>query len=381
MPDTEQLTLGKYTLKRKLGEGGMGEVWLAHDPDLGIDLAIKVLPPHLVEEDPRYVERFMKEARTAAQISHTNVVRLYSVGEAEGMHYMVMEYVDGPTIKDLLKKHGAMKPIAALKIVHQVALALNAAAKYNIIHRDIKPDNIMTNTAGKIKLCDLGLARQEGEAKRLTMTGTTFGTPAYISPEQAEDSSSVDQRADIYSLGATLYHMITGIVPFEATSAVGVMMKHITDPLPHPTEKKPDLPDNVCSMVCMMMAKKPEDRYQSADDLLEDIARIVKKDAPAVKLHCRAHSRELATPPPKRTDTRTFRKPSQRKRDASSRSGELPVAPARGKKRPVHLALAIVGGILIIIFLALAMSGGKDGKPGDGGNGARPTEVPAIAPA
>jgi formylglycine-generating enzyme required for sulfatase activity len=253
----------------------MGEVWLAHDPNLDIPVAIKTLPRALVQLDESFVDRFVQEARTAVLITHKNLVRVFAADCEGDVYYLVMEYVDGQTLNDLLKT-GQVSPEELLEILAAVAEALIAAADHKVIHRDIKPDNIMRARDGSIKLCDMGLAKQVEQTGGggMTATGHVFGTPAYISPEQAEDSRSVDSRSDIYSLGATAYHLLTGVRAFEGDTAMKVMMQHIQAPLPHPTEHVRELPDPVCAMVCKMMAKKPEERYQSAAELLQDIRNI-----------------------------------------------------------------------------------------------------------
>ena len=252
----------------------MGEVWLGRHPDLDIPVAIKTLPPHLAVMGAGFDQRFITEARTAAKINHANVVRVYDAGDDDGVQYLVMELVEGGSVQDLLDENdGPLPPERAVAIALQVAHALAAAAKYGIVHRDIKPDNIMLDKDGTAKLSDLGLAKEiEGlDGPSLTGTGMAMGSPSYMAPEQAEDAKSVDVRADIYSLGASLYHMATGKVPFSGTSSLSVMLKHISEPLPDPREKNPALPENVCGIIRKMMAKKPDDRYQTADELVDDL--------------------------------------------------------------------------------------------------------------
>jgi len=270
--------IGKYSIARRLGRGGMGEVWLGRNPDLDIPVAIKTLAPHLVDDDPSFVERFVLEARTAARLNHPHIVRIFDAGSDDGVHYLVMEYVEGGSLRELLATTGPLPVGRALSIAAQVARGLEAAARLGIIHRDIKPDNILLDADGTPKLADLGLAKLLGpsDGASLTHTGTSVGTPGYISPEQAQDSKSVDARADLYSLGATLYHMLTGEPPYSGSSAFAVMMKHVQEPIPDPRARNPGLPEPVVELLVRLLAKAPRDRPQTAAELarcLEELAR------------------------------------------------------------------------------------------------------------
>lgn len=286
MPTPEPLghmQVGKYTIKRKLGSGAMGEVWLAHNPDLDVEVAVKTLPTHLVLKEPGFVERFSKEARTAARINHTNVVHVYDCGIDDDVHYIVMEYVDGGNVRELQEKiNGPMELKQALDIVTAVTEALCEAATYNIIHRDIKPENIMLDKRGTPKLADLGLAKIIDNADETGMTGTgvAVGTPKYIAPEQVQDAKNVDARADIYSLGATFYHLVTGEIPFEGSTSFEMMLKHVEEQMPNPREKVPELPEDVCAVIYKMTEKSPESRYQTAEELLVDLKALRQRHAP-----------------------------------------------------------------------------------------------------
>ncbi len=281
-----QEMIGKYPVESKLGQGGMGEVWLGRHPDLDIPVAIKTLPTFLVAKNKGYVDRFIKEARTAARINHANVVRIYDAGIDDDVNFIVMEYVDGGTVKELMNQGGILPPEKALDVTIAIAEALKAAAEFSIIHRDIKPDNIMLDSKGVPKLSDLGLAKQMESVDDLSMTapGATLGTPNYISPEQVQDSKSVDARADIYSLGATFYHMATGGVPFNAASSFELMLMHVQEPLPPPKQKNPKLADNICAIICKMMEKSPVKRYNTADELLYDLYKVKHANAPVSQL-------------------------------------------------------------------------------------------------
>jgi serine/threonine protein kinase len=246
----------------------MGEVWLAYDPSLKINVAIKTLPDFLVRKDPSMVTRFEQEARLAARIDHRNICRVYDVGQHDDIHYIVMEYIKGGSVGDMLRERGEpLSVFESLSIIKGVTVGLCAAENASIVHRDIKPDNILIDEGGVPKLADLGLAKSLADGAELTMTGASMGTAAYIAPEQAQDSKRADTRSDIYSLGATLYHMITGKVPFHGDTPFSVMMKHVRDPVPDPSEYNPDVTREVTNLVWKMMEKNPDKRYPSARSL------------------------------------------------------------------------------------------------------------------
>ncbi len=267
--------LGKYLIEKRLGKGGMGEVYLAKHEQLNILRAIKVLPRELAKKNSQFFARFLREARTACEIRHSNIVNVMDVetDEERGLSYIVMEYVDGGDVRGLLKNSGRLTVDQALVIVEAVTSALAAASEYGIVHRDIKPDNIMLTKRGEVKLADLGIAKSGDEDVQLTKTNVMMGTPAYLSPEQAKDAKHVDIRADIYSLGATLFEMLTGRIPYQGSSTYDILSKLHTDPVPNPCDFNPDVPPEIGRLTMTMMAKKPEDRYQSAAELLEVLGR------------------------------------------------------------------------------------------------------------
>ncbi|RMD79660.1 MAG: serine/threonine protein kinase [Lentisphaerae bacterium] len=267
--------IGKYQLERKLGQGGMGIVWLGHHPELDIPVAIKTLPTFLVTRDPSFVDRFLKEARTAARLNHPNIVRIYDAGKDDDVYYLVMEFVEGGTVLDLLREQNGPLPLdKAIHIIRCVAEALAAASEFNIIHRDIKPENILLDSKGVPKLSDLGLAKQLDSEESMTGTGMAVGTPSYMAPEQIQDAKSCDARADIYALGATFYHLVTGKIPFEGSSTFDLMLKHIQEPLPPPRSRNPNIPEEIEAIITKMMAKSPDDRFQSARELIEALDRF-----------------------------------------------------------------------------------------------------------
>lgn len=264
--------IGGCRLMRKLGQGGMGAVYLAHHERLDTEVAIKILPQALAMKSPKFVERFIKEARLAAKLRHPNVVQVLDVGEDRGYHFAIQEYVDGGSLSDQLRQRGALPEAMLWEVLDGVAHALEAAAEVSIIHRDIKPDNIMLTQRGQVKLSDLGLAKQteQGDVS-MTMSAATLGTPLYMPPEQAKDAKNADQRSDYYALGATVYHLATGTPPYQGKSAFDVMMKHAQAELERPRKRNPDLPAGLESLILFMMNKAPEERPQTIAELLQAI--------------------------------------------------------------------------------------------------------------
>lgn len=272
-----------YRIIRKLGEGAMGEVYSAIDLNKdNCPVAIKILFPHLGKRKAT-AQRFLQEAKLCIhKLNHSNIVKGYEVGY-EATHdffFYVMEFVDGKNLRALLKDHGVFSEPLAIKIMMQMCSALQHAASFNLVHRDIKPDNIMLTKTGESKLCDLGLARDwTQDDLGLTKTGAVMGTPFYISPEAA-DGQKLDTRSDIYSLGATIYHMVVGTVPFDGPNTAVVLNRHRNDPLIPPKELRDQLSTGFSSIIEMMMEKSPNARYQNAGEILEDLRRLQNGYAP-----------------------------------------------------------------------------------------------------
>jgi len=277
---TRQQPIAGYRLLKKLGEGGMGATYLARQLSMNRLVALKILKKGLAR-DSDFVVRFRREAHLAGRLDHANVVRAISVGESGGFNYLVMEYVKGKSAYSLIPKGGAMPETLALHIIRQVAEALDYAATRGIIHRDIKPDNIMVTARGDAKLCDFGLAREESSDTRLTQTGTMMGTAHYVSPEQARGEKDLDIRSDIYSLGATLYHLVTGRTPFQGATAAVVMTKHLTEEVPWAADATPSVSEDCCWLITNMMAKERDDRYQTPAELLRDIDLVLGSASPS----------------------------------------------------------------------------------------------------
>jgi tRNA A-37 threonylcarbamoyl transferase component Bud32 len=267
-------TIRGYKVLRPLGRGGMGEVFLAEDETLERRVAIKMIAaPHADEGDAR--SRFLREARAMAVIEHPHVVRVYAFGEADGQPYIVMEYVDGETLAARLSRATRLAIEDALRIAREAALALAAAWSRGIVHKDVKPANILLDREGHVKVADFGLARPpRGDGAEATEAGTVVGTPHYMSPEQARGDEA-DFRSDIYSLGIVLYEMLGGRKPFTGASPMEVMGKHLRDPLPPIRQSRPDVPPTVANLLEAMTAKCPTARTASYPELLRGLAPLM----------------------------------------------------------------------------------------------------------
>ena len=273
-----------YKIITKIGQGAMGSVYKALQISMDRIVAIKTLAPKFAS-DERFRERFLQEARSVARLNHPNIIQGIDVGVSNGIYYFAMEFVNGPTVGDLVKRGGSINEKKAINIIMQVAKALSHASQNSIIHRDIKPDNIMLTTDGIAKLCDLGLAKKvDNIDAQITNVKTAMGTPYYISPEQAKGEHDLDIRTDIYSLGCTFYYMVTGEQPFKGENGMVVISKHLSEqPLP-PRKKVPLLSSDAERIILKMMAKNKTERYQTPDELLKDLeTALTVKPAPLIK--------------------------------------------------------------------------------------------------
>jgi serine/threonine protein kinase len=273
--------LGGYRLMRRLGSGAMADVYLAEQVSLGRHVALKVLRPATLRH-PAAVSRFEQEARAAASLVHGHIVQIHEVAHIDGLHVLVEEYVAGPSLRTWLEVRGPLDPRQALAVLAQVGSALARAAQQGIVHRDIKPENLLVTPAGDVKVADFGLVRVAGEDLDLTQDGMTLGTPLYMSPEQGE-GRAVDARSDLYSLGATVYHLLAGKPPFTGSSAIAVVMAHIKDPLPLLAAKRPDLPAGLCGILERLLAKDPADRFASPQELLQAVSELELSVAPGMR--------------------------------------------------------------------------------------------------
>ncbi len=271
-------TLGQYQLVEQIGKGGMATVYKAFQPSLNRAVAIKILPPYFLHE-AGFAERFTREAQAIAQLDHPNILPVYDFGKQGNISYIVMKYVPAGTLHDQLGS--PMSPARALKLIEQIAGALDNAHQRGILHRDIKPSNILIDERGWVYLSDFGLAKMVEGSVQLTGSGVGVGTPAYMSPEQGQ-GLPVDARTDVYSLGVVLFEMLTGRVPYEAETPMAVVIKHITDPIPLPRQMNPHIPEAVERVLLKALAKEPADRFSSAGEMAAALRRAVEGLEPAI---------------------------------------------------------------------------------------------------
>lgn len=296
--DLKDRQLGDFRLLRRLGHGGMAHVYLAEQVSLKRNVAVKVLREEMLSDDV-HLRRFEQEAKAAGGLNHPNIVQVYMIGEQDGVHYIAQEYVPGLNLREFLTRSGPPKLTVALNLMKQIAAALEAAAEAGIVHRDVKPENILITRKGNLKVTDFGLAQLSlpGEHLNLTQVGMTMGTPLYMSPEQV-NGRKVDHRSDIYSLGVTCYHLLGGSPPFRGETALSVAVQHVNEqPVPL-SRQRADLPDVVCRLVHKMMEKNPDERYQSASALVDDLEKILAalKDNPTKLARMRLADSDVAPP-------------------------------------------------------------------------------------
>ena len=288
----------------------MAEVYLAHDDVLDRSVALKVMSGRYAD-DEEFVERFKREAQSAAALSHPNIVSIYDRGEAEdGTYYIAMEYLPGGTLKDRILKRGALAPRTAAAVALQIAEALRAAHAAGVVHRDIKPHNVLVTDTGDIKVGDFGIARA-ATSSTMTRTGSILGTAHYISPEQAM-GEPVGQGSDLYSLGVVLYEMLTGTLPYDAETSIGIAMKHVNGHLVPPRELNPEVPEGINAVTTKLLAKSPEERYADADELIEDLERVLEGFEPAAAKTTRVTTRP--TPAAGAAQTQTMGGPKRVRR-------------------------------------------------------------------
>jgi serine/threonine-protein kinase len=274
-PDLTGQILGDFRIMRRLGQGGMGQVYLAEQISLKRHVALKFLRAEFAANEVS-LKRFTQEAHSVARLTHANIVQIYAISETGGQHYMALEYVEGKNLREFLEKKGTPDVLLGLRVMSQVAAALQRANELGFVHRDIKPENILLTRTFEVKVADFGLSRAFGDqqAVHLTQSNVTMGTPLYMSPEQVEGKRPIDHRSDIYSFGVTCYHMFAGHPPFRGTSPFEVAVQHVQkepDPL---AEIRPDLPADLCTIIHKMMAKQPEARYQTAREIMRDVSRL-----------------------------------------------------------------------------------------------------------
>ncbi|HEX7522270.1 MAG TPA: Stk1 family PASTA domain-containing Ser/Thr kinase [Acidimicrobiia bacterium] len=345
----------RYEVVRHLARGGMAEVYLARDQLLDRPVAVKVLFREFAS-DPTFVERFRREAQSAANLNHPNIVAIYDWGQERGTYFIVMEYVEGKSLRDVIREQKTLPERQVAEIGAEIAGALAYAHRNGVVHRDVKPGNVMITPSGQVKVTDLGIA-QASAAESLTQTGAVMGTATYFSPEQAQ-GLPVDGRSDVYSLGIVLYEMVTGVVPFTGDSPVAVAYKHVREAPVPASQRVPGLSNNLEAIIDTAMAKDRNARYQSADDLRADLLRFVRGQPP-VDVARTAAITEMPTT------------------DAQSTIAMAPVgtpttadayAPKKRRSGPI---IAVIVGVLLLggLIALLLVSGGN--KTGGGGGGAQ----------
>lgn len=288
-----KIIAGRYEILEHIAGGGMAAVYQGRDNVLNRIVAVKVMDPQLGQDD-EFVKRFILEAQATGRLSHPNIVNVYDAGEEDGMYYMVMEFVEGITLKEYIIEKGFLTPEEAAEITAQICDGLAHAHQQGIIHRDIKPHNILCTSDGRYKLTDFGIARLVDAATHLTKTGTVMGSVHYFSPEQAS-GHNISYPSDLYSLGIVLFEMLTGSVPFDAKEHILVAMMHLHDEVPDPRLVQEDLPESFTQVLNQVLAKKPEDRYQTADELKEALLQALSYNPqPDIPLRAEVHFQPTA---------------------------------------------------------------------------------------
>ena len=341
--EKQSLIGGRYGLRDLLGSGGMAEVYLAHDEVLKRDVALKILREQYAE-DEGFVERFRREAQSAASLNHPHVIIVYDWGRSEDgvTYYMAMEYVPGGTLKDRILRDGAMLPHAAAGIATQIAWALEAAHGRGVVHRDVKPQNVLLSAFGNAKVTDFGIARA-ADATTTSHSSLILGTAGYMSPEQVK-GEPVGPRSDLYSLGTVLYEMLTGEMPYKANAPAAVAMKHINEPPRSPREANPQVPEEIDALTLKLLAKDPADRYGSSAELAKDLRQFTDGLVPAFIMHTERVAADRAILP-------ILRPPANPGGDSAS-GGSYAVYGRRFRKRPLALAAACVA--LLVLLGAIA---------------------------
>lgn len=358
--DAATKMVGGFEVLSEIGRGAMGAVFKARQVSVDRIVALKILPPRLAKNE-NFISRFLREARSVAHLNHPNIVQAIDAGHAGVYYYFAMEYVDGPTADALLQSEGPLPERRALEIARDVARALQHAHESDIVHRDVKPDNILIGSDGAAKLADLGLARETVELdSRLTQTGMAVGTPDYISPEQARGEVELDGRTDVYSLGATLYNLLAGAPPYDGESPVEIMYKHMHEPLPDPRNVNPNVSVAASAIILKAMAKDRSDRYQSASAMLKDIeSLLVRRKATPLPPVAGRVTGSIVT-------RATMEMPAARAGKAKSRKG-------------IYVGVGAAAGALLLVILGVVLWPERDGRAPGPAPGAVTSEPGKVA--
>jgi eukaryotic-like serine/threonine-protein kinase len=363
-----ELIVGRYELEELVGEGGMSSVYRAYDTVLERRVAIKVLHEHF-SRDPEYVERFRREARAIARLAHPNVVTVIDRGEWQGRQFIVFEHVAGENLKVVIDREGPLPVDKAVRLACQIGRALAFAHQLGIVHRDVKPHNVLVDAAGTAKVTDFGIARALDADDGLTATGTVLGTGQYLSPEQANGERG-DERSDQYSLGVVAYELLTGEPPYSGDNLMAVAMRHVRDPVPSVRDRRPDVPRRVDEIVAKAMAKRPEDRFASMEAMTAALESCLAEAGGGVRPREQDEDTGIIASGPSAPATEAIARPvpPPRTQAAPPRRSGLRVAGAL-----LLVAVVLVGSLLV---LELAFEGSL---PGLGGDEATPVRVQAIA--
>ncbi len=346
-----QLIAGRYRVLRKLGAGGMADVYLAEDATLGRRVAVKVLLQRYAG-DAQFVERFRREAQAAARINHPNIVNIYDWGPVDGTYYIVMEYVEGETLKDHIRREGRYGPGEAVRIALELLGAVQVAHAAHIVHRDIKSQNILIDPSGTVKVTDFGIAKADDS--QMTEAGSILGTAQYLAPEQAK-GEPVDERSDLYSVGVVFYEMLTGTLPFRGDSAVTVALKHVSEQPPEPAELVPGLPYSLNQIVLKALAKSPDQRYSTAAEFSADLV-AARSGGPLLAATYDPSLERTTVQPPDAAEGTTRVLPRAAPGAVAGATGVTAVSPGRRRRKRspwpwialvAFVVIAAVAGVLV----------------------------------
>jgi eukaryotic-like serine/threonine-protein kinase len=355
--DLTGVTVGDFKIEKLLGRGGMGEVYLATQMSLSRPVALKVLRPNLAS-NPTYLGRLKSEATAVAKLNHPNIVHVYTFGNVDLISFIAMEYVQGTNLKEYINKKGALDLPLAFSIMRQTGQAIGAAGEVGLVHRDVKPENILMTKKGRVKVADFGLVRDQDDNVHLTQSGVTMGTPLYMSPEQAQ-GHAIDHRGDLYSLGVTYYHMLTGVPPFHAETALALALKQVREAPRSMLIHRPDLPAELDRLVLKLMAKDPADRFQSAAEMLADLAKI--RDSVQVSAATAVIPDSYMGSSSTRVDdsrSASVAGAQTEKSGAASRSGETHATIAASVVKPLWTGLSRLSPAAIIAICTAALVAG-----------------------